>query len=112
MEVAQISEAGSVKETVECGTEAHQQFVYALTSSAQVEDVQAALGHNCLTVLIPESQAKEWATTDLIGLKAEQSIAAGKTLRISIEKDFACLEQRPGEDESDAFPHPLEGKAS
>ncbi len=42
-EVAQIGKVGTVKETVEFGTAPHQQFVYALTSSAQVKIVQATL---------------------------------------------------------------------
>jgi hypothetical protein len=31
-------------------------------------------------------------------------------LRILVEKDFACLAPREGEDESDMFPNPLSGK--
>ena len=110
-EVAQFGETGLVKETVEFGTEPHKQFVYELTSSAQVEDVQATLEINRLTVMIPESRAKEWTQTNQVGLGAEQSAGDGKTLRILIEKDFACLDDRPDEDESDAFQNPLEGKA-
>ncbi len=110
-EVAQFGETGSVRETVEFGTEPHGQFVYELTTSAQVEDVRATLEINRLTIMVPESQAKEWTQTNRVGLGTEQSTGEGKTLRILIEKDFACLEERPNEDESDAFPNPLEGKA-
>ncbi len=109
-EVAQFGETGSVKVTVEFGTEPHQQFVYALTTSVQVEVLQASLKNSLITVLVPESQAKEWTQTNQVGLVAEQSIGDGKTLHILIEKDFACLEDRPDEDESEAFQNPLEGK--
>ncbi len=34
----------------------------------------------------------------------------GDSLKILVEKDFACLAPREGEDESDMYPHPLEGQ--
>ncbi|MGH8167708.1 MAG: DUF7009 family protein [Woeseiaceae bacterium] len=36
----------------------------------------------------------------------------GDELSILVEKDFACLAPREGEDDSDKFPNPLEGKAT
>jgi hypothetical protein len=33
-------------------------------------------------------------------------VGDGKTLRILVEKDFACLTKPPHEDDADAFPNP------
>jgi hypothetical protein len=50
---------------------------------------------------------RNWASTEKAGFETQQEIGNGKSLRILVEKDFACLERRDGEDESDAFPHPV-----
>ena len=36
----------------------------------------------------------------------DQDVGGDEPLRILVEKDFACLVEREGEDDSDAFPHP------
>jgi hypothetical protein len=103
-------EKGLVEETVEFGVLENQRFVYALSASTEIVSPCALLETNRIAVLIPESQAVEWAKTNQTGIRAEQLLGANKTLQILIEKDFACLEDRPGEDESDSFPHPETGK--
>ena len=110
-EVARFAETGRVTETIEFGLEPFQRFAYALRSDSETEEIQAVIESNRITVLIPKAQADEWTNTARIGMAGEQNIGAEKTLRLLVEKDFACLEPRPGEDERDAFPHPLEGKA-
>lgn len=110
-EVACFAESGQVKETIEFGLESYQQFVYALEADSKIKEIQAVIENNRITILIPKTRADEWARTAQVGMETEQTIGGGKTLRLLIEKDFACLEPRPGEDEADAYPHPLEGKA-
>jgi len=50
-----------------------------------------------------------WATTDLVGLEHQIQLKGEEKLAILIEKDFKCLQERPGEDEEDMFPNPDEG---
>jgi hypothetical protein len=47
-----------------------------------------------------------WAASELVSIDGEQGLDDGSVLRILVEKDFACLAPRAGEDESDMFPHP------
>ena len=53
--------------------------------------------------------------TSLLGLLggnlsvSELALEDGDSLKILVEKDFACLVAREGEDESDMFPHPAAG---
>lgn len=108
-EVARFAEAGRVEEAIEFGLKPFQQFVYALRSDAEIKEVQAIIENNRITVFVPEARADEWANTNKTGIETEQALGGGKTLRLLIEKDFACLEPRPGEDDRDTFPHPLEG---
>jgi hypothetical protein len=46
-----------------------------------------------------------------VTLAHEQALPDG-SLRITLEKDFACLAPREGEDESDNFPHPQAGSGT
>jgi hypothetical protein len=53
---------------------------------------------------------KKWASTEQVSIAADESLDGGDFLKILVEKDFACLAPRDGEDEADMFPHPLEGQ--
>ena len=69
-------------------------------------EVILTFSDNVLTVRLPESIVLAWATTEQVSIEGEQSLDDGEKLRILVEKDFACLAPREGEDESDMYPHP------
>lgn len=106
-EVAQFVETGAVKETVEFGAGENQKLVYALAAAENIKAPRAVLENNQITVFLPKEQAETWTQTNQVGIRAEQQIDDSKILQILIEKDFACLEKRAGDDDADAFPHPL-----
>ena len=103
-EVEQFSETGLVEEDIEFGGE--RKLIYALESSPEAETVKADFKDNRIVVIIPQNQAKRWANSNEVGIEVEQNIGGDRTLRLLIEKDFACLEIREGEEDADAFPHP------
>lgn len=109
-EVARFNDSGRVEEAIEFGIEPHQRFVYALEFGAETETTRAIFENNRITVFVPKTQAEKWTQTARIGIETEQTIGGGKTLRILIEKDFACLEPRAGDEDADTYSHPLEGK--
>jgi len=109
-EVTQIGGKGRVEETVEFGFEPSQKLIYALETTAILENVRATFENNCLRVFVPRNQAEQWANSNRVGIEFEQPLRNDKYLRILLEKDFACLDERLGEDQLNAFPHPLEGK--
>lgn len=104
-EVAAFAESGAVEETIEFGLTADKFLIYRVERAA-VETIRADFADGKITISVPASQAENWAKTNQIGIKTEQDLGNGKMLKILIEKDFACLEPRTSEDESDAFPHP------
>ena len=83
-------------------------LVYRLKCDAAARDINASFRNGVLEVRVPESNAREWCTTSQVTLAHEQELPEG-ALRITLEKDFACLAPREGEDESDSFPHPEAG---
>lgn len=81
-------------------------FRYVVESSPASVAPAAFLSDNVLTVRLPESVVLAWATTEQVSIEGEQSLGDGDKLSILVEKDFACLAPREGEDESDMYPHP------
>ena len=47
-----------------------------------------------------------WASSSQVSMSGSLQLDDGQTLELLVEKDFACLAPREGEDESDMFPHP------
>lgn len=85
-------------------------FDYLLESSPACIKPVAHFSDHTLRICLPLATTKGWAESDEVSIDAEQLLDDGKVLRLLVEKDFVCLAPREGEDESDMFPHPLEGK--
>lgn len=63
-------------------------------------------GH--VIVEVPAATARAWAGSDEVSLTGRQEVEGREPVALLVEKDFACLKPRTGEDDSDAFPHPNE----
>jgi len=87
------------------------QFVYAVESSPANVNVAAHYSDNQITVRLPETMVVAWATTEQVSMAGEQVLDDGDKLTILVEKDFACLAPREGEDETDMYPHPNQDSA-
>ena len=107
-EIARFNDSGRVEEAIEFGIEPHQRFVYRLESAPEIATMQAMIENNLITILVPKQQADDWTQTTQTGIETELNIGGGKTLRLLIEEDFACLEPRAGED--DAYSNTLQRK--
>jgi hypothetical protein len=81
-------------------------FVYALKSSRSCTAPDANLADNVITLSLPEREVMQWAASEQVSIRGEQDLDDGGKLRILVEKDFACLRVRDGEDESDMFANP------
>ena len=100
-EVAELAEKGLVENESDFG---HGQiFIYALTSSDSAENLEANFNDGRIEIVVPKNTAENWTKSEEVGISGKIG-----SLKVLIEKDFACLSVREGEDESDAFPHPKE----
>ncbi|MCC6142319.1 MAG: hypothetical protein IT368_00795 [Candidatus Hydrogenedentes bacterium] len=104
-EVAELHECGRLSESLVLGTGPEETFTYSLERhpGATVQILREPTG---LVVRLPAAWAADLAETDQVGVDVEVPVAPGAMVRVKIEKDYACLTERPGEDERDAFPHP------
>ncbi|HEY5564024.1 MAG TPA: hypothetical protein VIL33_00445 [Rhodothermia bacterium] len=108
-EVDELVSTGTVTELISFGPDPEQQLMYAVETRES-----GAIGCDYLpgsiTVHLPSKEAATWADSEQVGFNADIDVGTAETLTVIVEKDFKCLTDRPGEDESDAYPHPDEAK--
>ena len=94
-EVVAVADGNAVVET----TSLPQPFAYALETSG--ETIGAVFVDGRMTVNIPHAIALQWASTEEVSVRGREG-----GVEILVEKDFACLVPREGEENPDAFPNP------
>ena len=103
-EVEQLRDDGMVSARTEFP--GGREFRYEVESSPASVNPGAFLSDCKVTVRLPEATVLAWANSEQVSMHGEQQHKNGEILDILVEKDFACLAPREGEDESDMFPHP------
>ena len=96
-EVERVAAGETIEETVDL---APAKLVYSMLLGDTAK-IETSFAGGRLSVLVPAADAKEWAASDTVGIES-----ADGPVSILIEKDFACVKPRAGEDESDMFEHP------
>ena len=109
-EVALLRESGVV--AAKTGFPGGRELQYKVESSPASVNPAAFFSDNAVTVRLPEAAVLPWATSERVSLQGEQLLDDGSMLDILVEKDFACLTEREGEDETDMYPHPEAGSRS
>ena len=107
-ELQALASVGRIGEVISFG--AGRALGYSLESDASVRTLHARYTADAITVGVSPALVRQWAETDLVTLEEHQPLDGDQTLRIVVEKDFACLVARAGEDDSDAFANPREGE--
>ena len=78
-------------------------FGYRLRAST---DTTAAFADDTITVSLPAADVSAWSADEsAVSLRAELDVAGGR-LSVLVEKDFECLEPRPGESQANRFRNP------
>ena len=102
-EMRTLAERGEVEDKVSFPGGAA--LSYRLRVDNNSDDISATYRSNLIEISVPRALSERWHGTDLVTLSASQPLGGGE-LRLVLEKDWACLAPREGEDESDNFPHP------
>jgi hypothetical protein len=97
-EVRQLRDTGHVQEAIEFSPDQH--LTYRIEATSDTE-VRARFRHGVVSVTIPTVSLDAWANSQQIGIEAQQD-----TLRIAVEKDFACIDPADAEENLDTFPNP------
>lgn len=102
-EVARVGEGKAVEQSTAFASGAV--LVSQVRVSSRRERVSAIFAEGRIAIVLPVEQARQWATSDEVGIEAIQNAGDGQALRILVEKDFECLHSA-AEGDSDAFPNP------
>ncbi len=106
-ELARLIQSGRIEETIRFTAGADAKLSYALELSENLKEISIAYRPQAVTVLIPSSAARDWATGDAVGIYGDIDLEISK-LSIIVEKDFACLDGSDREN-IDTFPNPKKG---
>ncbi len=99
-EVTELAEHGIVSENTSFG--GGSVLTYRIVSDGEAEAVASSFDEGIVTVSVPIADLLEWAEEDTrVGIEAESG-----SLRILIEKDFACPSREDDPDNLDSFPNP------
>lgn len=104
VEVASLRDEGLV--SARTGFPGGHDFRYVIESSPASVSPGAFFSERVVTVRLPETTVLAWANSEQVSIDGEQLLDDGDKLAILVEKDFACLAPREGEDEVDTYPHP------
>ncbi|MCB0664621.1 MAG: hypothetical protein KDC80_02310 [Saprospiraceae bacterium] len=74
----------------------------------ELDQAEISIINNVIEAGLPKSQLAGWHENDQVGYSWQISLDNGEQLVFTIEKDFKCLTDRPGEDETSLFPNPSE----
>jgi len=85
---------------------------YSINWERYAEKVSAEFVGNDILISVPDEVANKWIQDEEVGFEYNQDLGNGKQLSILVEKDFKCLNERKGENESRAFKNPLENSES
>ena len=105
-EVKQLRETGNVSERIIFGINPTETLTYSLRVSEDAENIYAQMTDNQIEIFLPLNAAEKWADTSEVGLYATQTIGDLGELKITVEKDFVCVDRPNDKDNKDAFPHP------
>jgi len=103
-EVEQFRKNKIVSEKIRFGQ--FQVLTCTLKISSDAPEISAFFKDGEITVEMPPGAWRNWTETNLVRLENEQPTGENSMLKITIEKDFVCLERPLDADNADAFPHP------
>ncbi len=106
-EVKDFGENGVVEEYTRFGVSPDSKLTYSIVK-ADCRGLEASFKKKRIEIRVPQNLATVWVNTSLVGIDNHTKTDDDSILQILIEKDFACLKERIGEDESDMYPHPEE----
>ncbi len=103
-EVSSLETDGAVADRI--GFAPGADLTYQLLVDPAAAATAASFADRKVTVTIPASVMRNWLAPAEVSIHGRQDVGGGEELTILVEKDFACLEPREGEDQENLFPNP------
>ena len=101
-EVRELQEKGIVQEHT---TFNRKNFAYRVLVKEGITALEADFQNDTISLFFPKVENEKWADLERVGFANDMILDNGQTLRLLLEKDFVCLDERV-EDQSDNYPNP------
>lgn len=80
-------------------------FTYEIAAKENIAGLEAEFQENTITLFLPKEESIKWPDDERVGYENKMILNDGQVLSLLLEKDFVCLDERPG-DQSDNYPNP------
>jgi repressor of nif and glnA expression len=101
-EVRELQEKGIVQKHT---TFNRKNFAYRVLEKEGITALEADFQNDTISLFFPKVENEKWADLERVGYANDMILDNGQTLRLLLEKDFVCLDERV-EDQSDNYPNP------
>ena len=103
-ELAELVRCGILSRCIDFGVA--QSLVYTIARDVDTPSVTASFLGPEIRILIPDKMLRQWAASTEVGISADHQVG-GKSLRILVEKDFACAHQNDATNNESFSPESL-----
>lgn len=103
-DVEQLVSSGTIRETTRFGPGSELSCVLGLSND--LDQPTASFDSSGISIALPAQMARDWASSDTVGIRHEQPTDAGRHLVILVEKDFECLDEPADPLGETYFPNP------
>ena len=107
-EMKRLLSAGRIEEVIHFGPEPDAKLTYALEQVPSNDVVTVRYRPQEVAVVIATKSARDWAEGEQVGIYGAINVRDGQ-LELSVEKDFACLDSKEGNE--DTFANPKSAQA-
>ncbi len=84
-------------------------FAFEILADSTISGIRAVYENSTISLRLPLVTNEKWIKSEDVGIYENIEFEPNASpLRLTIEKDFACLTVREGEDDTYAFPNPNE----
>ena len=101
-EVRELQEKGIVQKHTTFNLK---NFAYRVLEKEGITALEADFQNDTISLFFPKVENEKWADLERVGYANDMILDNGQTLRLLLEKDFVCLDERV-EDQSDNYPNP------
>jgi hypothetical protein len=104
-ELERLQADGSIEDSIRFSSAPEASLTYALAVESGEVGIRVQYSPQRVTVLLSEAQLQAWSQPNEVGIYASVGNGSENGLKLTIEKDFACLD-RSHASNADAFPNP------
>ena len=102
-ELDELASRGVVRDSISFGAGVNLNYGIEVGTA---DNLAASFESQTILVALPKSLAERWVLPEEVAVRGDQPLGASENLSILLEKDYACLAPREGEEDADSFPNP------